>query len=86
MTNKRSLARRVHFGDIIQPESTSDQSIPNDIVLSINHLHEVINALLKERSGQPLTDREKELIQMHLISKRWQLERGWISTGFNQGA
>lgn len=70
-----ALARRVFVGSIIQPdENEQPSSAYKDITSANDHLHTVLNALLKERSGQPLTETEKRLVEQHIAAKRWQLE------------
>lgn len=43
-------------------------------------LRKVLKALLKERSGQTLTDTERHLIDQHIAAQKWQLEHTIIHT------
>lgn len=69
----RPYAPRVFVGEIIQPDKQPTPLTYKDIASANNHLHKVINALLKERSGQPLTESENHLIGLHIAAKQWQL-------------
>lgn len=74
MTSQIRLYKPSAFvGSIIQADKEPAPSTYKDIASANEHLHKVINALLKERSGQPLTDKEKHLIGLHIAAKQWQL-------------
>ena len=65
---------RAFIGEIIQPAADASQDPAyREIVATDAHLRKVINTLLKERSGQPLTEKEKSLINLHIAAKQWQL-------------
>ena len=71
-----ALTRRVFTGTVIQPDTppvTPANSPYHEIASANDHLHNVIKALLKERSGQPLTSGEAELIKLHIAAQQWQL-------------
>lgn len=72
MNNEQSLARRVLIGTIIQPEDAPAPQPAKDIMLALDHSHKVINALLKERSGQKLTASEEQIINACVAAKIWQ--------------
>lgn len=71
----RRYPPRAFVGEIIQApaEAPVDPAYRN-IAAANDHLHRVINALLKERSGQPLTSQEQSLIDTCAASKGWQLQ------------
>lgn len=73
MNTSNTLARRVFIGEIVQPDEPPKKSY-QDIASANDHLHKVLNALLKERSGQPLTEAETRLIGLHVAAKHWQLK------------
>lgn len=75
MTAQTALARRqAFFGTIIQDDKDKSPESYRDIADANNHLHKVVNALLKERTGQPLSREEEQLITECVAAKRWQLE------------
>ena len=76
MTISSSLVRRqVFIGTVLQTEVPEPPpSSYKDIADANDHLHKVLNALLKERTGQHLTRDEQKLIDECVASKRWQLE------------
>ena len=65
---------RAFAGKVIEiPADANVDPAYREIIASNTHLHKVIDALLKERSGQLLTEKEKNLIGLHIAAKQWQL-------------
>lgn len=75
MLQPSGLARRVFVSTIIQPDKEHPPASYKHIADANDHLHEVINALLKERSGQSLTAKEQERINNCVAMKRWKLKQ-----------
>lgn len=71
----RPSPQRTFVGTVIQ-QPTDQPAHPTykDIAAANDHLHDVLNALLKERSGQQLTEAEGQLVAQHVVAKHWQLE------------
>jgi len=75
MTASTLAQRQVFFGTVIQTDAP--EPLPasyKDIADANDHLHKVVKALLKERTGQHLTRDEQKLIDECVAAKRWQLE------------
>ena len=73
-SNLTCIPPRVFGGTIIEPVTERGDRAYRDIASSNTHLHKVVNALLKERSGQPLTAEETNLIGLTIAAKLWQLK------------
>lgn len=76
------LNSRAVVGTLVMPDD-SQPSTPKsyrDIADANDHLHQVLKALIKERSGQPLTETERRLIDLHIAAQRWQLEHTNMET------
>jgi len=76
MSTASALARRVFVGSIIDPDAAPEPppSSYKDILQQNEHLRNLVNALLKERTGQHLNRDEQRLIDQHIAARRWQLE------------
>lgn len=72
-TQTSALARRVFVGTVIQPDQEPAPETYKETTRTNEHLHRVIKAQLKERSGQPLTPIERNLIETYEAAKRWEL-------------
>ena len=73
-TRIHPYAPRVFVGTIHSPEDQPTPATYRVIATANDHLHKVLNALLKERSGQPLTEAETSLISLHVAAKLWELK------------
>lgn len=60
-----------YTGEVIQPTADSTRC---DLAVANDHLHKVIKALLKERSGLPLTPKETRHIGLYVAAQLWQLQ------------
>lgn len=77
MTASLVPTRRFAASLIVMPDDSQspqrDEAF-RDIADANDHLHRVLEALLKERSGQPLTSAERQAIDLHIAAQKWQLE------------
>lgn len=69
-------SHRPFIGTIVMADTTqeTDPASYKDVTGANDHLHKVLKALIKERSGQPLTETERRLIDLHIAAQKWQLE------------
>lgn len=67
---------RPFIGTIVMANDSQETNRASyrDVADANDTLHKVLKALLKERSGQPLTETERCLIDQHIAAQKWQLE------------